>query len=232
MRKGNCPIILSAPHGGYKKPKKIPDKVKGYNIPDKNTLIIAKNIVSRLRQKDIQLYYIFSKIHRSKIDFNRPPRFEVTYRLDSKEARKLHSHYMKTLLAFAQESIHRFNKCLVIDFHGFTKPKQNYPDIIFGSVFGKTLNIPKKNPQLEDDRYWGLYQLKTTFSKHFTLDDGLALKNLYLAYSGGYITYQFCDIENINALQLELAKELRTQLNLTNIFISDFIDAIVQVLSQ
>lgn len=34
LAKGNTPIILSCPPGGYKKPQSIPNKKEGYKNPD------------------------------------------------------------------------------------------------------------------------------------------------------------------------------------------------------
>jgi len=49
--KGNTPVILSCPHGGYKKPNRIPDKTVGPQIGDKNTYFIAKLITGPRNQK-------------------------------------------------------------------------------------------------------------------------------------------------------------------------------------
>ena len=49
--KGDTPVILSCPHGGYKKPDRIPDKTTGPQIADKNTYFIAKLIISLLKEK-------------------------------------------------------------------------------------------------------------------------------------------------------------------------------------
>ena len=121
---------------------------------------------------------------------------------------------------------------MIIDFHGFTKPRQDYCDIIFGNIFSNTLVI-KNDTKFNDYRdYWGLSQLISFLSKDFTLDDGLGVNDNNLAYSGGYITHQFYRKDRINAIQIELANNIRHDLKLANIFIEDFTSAIIKSLEQ
>ncbi|MFX0075594.1 MAG: hypothetical protein ACFE96_09140, partial [Candidatus Hermodarchaeota archaeon] len=138
---GATPIILSCPHGGYKKPKRIPDKVAGPKIADKNTYFITKSIIDQLKRKGINIYYILNKLHRSKIDLNRPPHSSLAFNKTSTEANGIFHAFHDQLVRFSQECLVRFNRALVIDFHGFTRPYDNYPDIIFGHIFGQTLDL-------------------------------------------------------------------------------------------
>ncbi len=228
--KGTVPIILSCPHGGYKKPKRIPDKSYGVHTPDRNTYFIAKQILEALRNYNIDLYYILNKIHRSKVDLNRPPRSKLAFNKSSIEAKNIHQLFHDQLLNFTQECVQKYNKALVIDFHGFTKPYMEYPDIIFGNVFGKTLQIVE-NPQVENcDKYWGCSQLYNEIAQLFSLDDGLALSDINIAYSGGYITHRFYNIPNINAIQLEIAKFIRMEQEATSRFIKSFVKGIIKTI--
>jgi N-formylglutamate amidohydrolase len=228
--KGTVPIILSCPHGGYKEPKRVPDKIMGTQTPDRNTFFIAKQILWELYNRDIHLYYILNKIHRSKVDVNRPPRSKLAFNHSSIEAKNIHQQYHDQLLNFSQECVLNFNKALVIDLHGFTKPFPEYPDVIFGNIFGKTLKI-LQNPQEENcDKYWGCSELYNEISKSFTLDDGLALSDINIAYSGGYITHRFYNVEKVNAIQLEIAKYIRLDQNLAQNFITTIVEGISKIL--
>jgi len=223
---GTVPIILSCPHGGFLRPKNIPDKLKGIKIADKNKFIISKRIIQVLFEKfGIQIYYILSKIHRSKIDFNRPPRAFAAFNHHSSEAKQIHYKYHKQIQKFYQECIDKFNKCLFIDLHGFTKPSEDYPDIIFGNLFGKTLKIQNS------EKIWGFNEMLDSLSKKFSIDDGLGITNFNLSYSGGYITHQFNKKDHVNAYQLEVAKHIRESRSLTKIFIKGFVSAIINCLS-
>jgi N-formylglutamate amidohydrolase len=227
--KGTVPILLSCPHGGYKEPKRIPNKAMGAQNPDRNTYFIAKQILWELSNQDIHLYYILNKVHRSKVDVNRPPRSKLAFNQSSIEAKNIHQLFHDQLLNFSQECILNYNKALIIDLHGFTKPYPEYPDIIFGNIFGKTLKI-LQNPQVENcDKYWGCSQLYNEIVKSFTLDDGLALSDINIAYSGGYITHRFYNVPKVNAIQLELAKFIRMNQGFTKKFIRSIVNGIVNI---
>ena len=224
ISRGTRPLLLSCPHGGFKKPKKIPGKTKGTLIPDRNTYFVARQIIHSLNQEKIDLFYILSKIHRSKIDFNRPPRTAVAFNQSSNLAREIHERYHEYLKEFATESKRQHARCLLIDFHGFTKPFPEYPDIILGSIFGKTLTI--KN----SDEYWGFSQICRDLSKKFDLDDGLGITDHNLGYSGGYITHLFHKTPQVNAFQLEISKNIRFNPPLRDLFVETLVKSIKSIL--
>ncbi len=224
---GNVPVLLSCPHGGFKKPIQIPDR-NITTFPDRNTLFLARQIIYLLKTKNIKIFYILNKIHRNKIDLNRPPGSGDAFNQDAKEAREIHYYFHEKLKKLAKECILHYGRCLLIDFHGFTKPHEDYCDIIFGNIFSNTLDI-KNGTNYNDYRdYWGLSQLVSILSKNFTLDDGLGVSDDNLAYSGGYITHQFYRKERINALQIELGNNIRFDLKLSNQFVDDFTSAIIK----
>jgi len=226
IAKGNIPIILSCPHGGFKKPSRIPDKKEGYKIPDINTYFIVKQIINILSNHDIHLYYVLNKIHRTKIDLNRPAHSDSAFNQSSLEAENIHHAFHEQLAKFSHECIERFDKALIIDFHGFTRPCNEYPDIILGHVFGKTLDIMLESDSQNCERYWGCSQLYNSLSKIFTVDDGLATSDFNIAYSGGYITHKYYNSAKVNAIQIEVAKYIRLDYSLTISLINCIVNAI------
>jgi len=230
MGTGTFPIVLSCPHGGYKKPQSILNKTIGPKIADKNTYIIAKWLINNLKERNISIYYILSKIHRSKLDLNRPPASETAFNQKSIEARSIHNAYHDHLLQFTQNCLSTHDKCLLIDLHGFTKPTIDYPDVILGHVFGKTLQAPNIVDAQECNQFWGCSQLEQEISKFFTLDDGLALNDFNLSYSGGYITQKFYNYEDISAIQIEIAKYIRKDHDLTKKFIDGLTSSIEKLI--
>jgi len=229
---GNVPIILSCPHGGFKKPKFIPNIDRGVQLSDRFTLFLTKRIIYALGLENIKLNYIISKIHRIKVDFNRPPGTSVAFKQDSKEAREIHYYFHEKVKNLVKQSLNLYGKCLFIDFHGFTKPHENYQDIIFGNIFSNTLSIKNDNRRDGFQKYWGLSEFVNEFLKHFTVDDGLGVNDINLGYSGGYITHQFYRKARVNAIQIEIADTIRMNLKLTNIFIDDFMKAIINCLKK
>lgn len=232
LKRGTAPVILSCPHGGFLKPDFIPNKLVGSQLADKNKYLITKRILQELKKNNIKPYYILSKIHRSKVDFNRPARAHDAFNQNSPEAKEIHKFYHRTLEEFYKDCISIYNKCLIIDLHGFSKPQSDYPDIIFGNIFGKTLKIANYSENQDFKEYWGFSDMIRELSKHFSLDDGLGITNFNLAYSGGYITHQFYRKEKSNAFQLEVAKYIRENVKLTNIFIKTFVSVITNCLKE
>jgi N-formylglutamate amidohydrolase len=230
--KGNTPVILSCPHGGFKKPNKIPDKTIGPRIADKNTYFIAKLIISSLKVKNISIFYILNKIHRSKVDLNRPSQSESSFNRTSIEAQTIFHSYHELLNDFAQECISNHGRVLIIDFHGFTKPYSEYPDVIFGHIFGKTLDLLEESNEQDCNKYWGCSQLQSEISKYFKMDDGLALTEHNLSYSGGYIAQQFFKKKKINAIQIEVAKCIRLDFQLTETLVKAITNAVVNLNSK
>jgi len=230
--KGNVPMILSCPHGGFKKPKRIPDKINGPSIADKNTYFIAKLIINHLKKLGIDIYYILNKIHRSKVDLNRPPQSSSAFNKASTEASNIFHAFHDQLNKFSQDCLVQFDKALLIDFHGFTRPYKNYPDIIFGHIFGKTLNLVQDTTRKACEKFWGCYQLEEEISKHFSIDNGFAESEYSLAYSGGYITHQFYNIKQVNTIQVEVAKYIRMDSSLTIKLVKAFTTAIVESIKE
>jgi len=230
--KGNVPVILSCPHGGFKKPKRIPDKINGPSIADKNTYFIAKLIINHLKKLGIDIYYVLNKIHRSKVDLNRPPHSSSAFNKTSAEANDIFHYFHNQLNMLSQDCLVQFDKALLIDFHGFTRPYKNYPDIIFGHIFGKTLNLVQDTTRKACEKFWGCYQLEEEISKLFSIDNGFAESEFSLAYSGGYITHQFYNIKQVNTIQVEVAKYIRMDSSLTIKLVKAFTTAIVESIKE
>ena len=226
IRNGKVPVVLSCAHGGYKKSKRIPDKLNGPAIADQNTYFLSKMIINGLIRNDVQIYYILNKIHRSKVDLNRPALSISAINQNSIEALNIHNLFHDCLDRFTQECLSKYKRCLLIDLHGFTKPSNEYPDVIFGHVFGKTLTEIQDSSHEDCNRFWGCAQLQDEICKNFTLDDGLGINNFNLSYSGGYITQRFYNQPKINAIQIEIAKYIRTD----NILIKKIVQALISAI--
>jgi len=133
---------------------------------------------------------------------------------------------------FAQECVSNYGRALIIDFHGYTKPYREYPDVIFGHIFGKTLDLLEDLNKQDCKKYWGCSQLQTEISKYFKMDDGLALTEHNLSYSGGYITQQFFKKSKINALQIEVAKSIRLNFQLTETLVKAITNAVINLITK
>ena len=186
--KGKVPVIISCVHGGSKKPKNIPDKIYGFKKSDTNTYPITEQIICSLKKRSIKIYYLLSKIHRSKIDLNRPESSNDSFSRSSKRARRFHKRFHKKLSKIAKKCVKKYGKCVIFDIHGFTKPHEGYPDVIFGHLYGKTLNLLGYDDNSKRNQEGSFFLLKEEISKDFTVDDGLSMNQLNIEYCGGYIT--------------------------------------------
>lgn len=208
----------------------IPGKKEGYNNPDINTYFIAKQIINLLKIDNLFIYYVLNKVHRSKVDLNRPPHSNSAFDHLSIKAQNIHHVYHEQLANFGKECVEEFDKVLILDLHGFTKPHSDYPDIILGHVFGKTLDVLLESDKQNCERYWGCFQLYDILSKNFKIDDGLATSDFNLAYSGGYITNSYYNSVKVNAIQIEVAKYIRLDYTLTISFVKCIVNAIKSII--
>jgi hypothetical protein len=67
---GTGPLVLTAPHGGNLRPPEIPDRTAGCLEPDIHSAQLAWSVFAHCQTLRPSL--IIGKLHRSKVDFNRP----------------------------------------------------------------------------------------------------------------------------------------------------------------
>lgn len=202
--------------------------------------MVAKGIVELLKLNNFQIYYILNKIHRSKIDLNRPSKANSAFNRKSISTLltdQIHDYYHRKMMKLATECVEKFDKCLFIDLHGFSKPHKGYPDIIFGHVFGNTLNYVNYNYYDNENYrylnpYWGFSELLEDLAQEFYIDSGFGISQYNLSYSGGYITHQFYGWEKVNAIQIEVAKHIRTNQELMEKFINIMADGIIKCMNH
>lgn len=108
---GESPIILSAPHGGDIKPLDIPYRKYGNRSRDTYTRRLIELVIEKLPQKP---YYIYSDIHRNRVDLNRDI---VEAAQGNKKAEMIWRIWNNILLNYTASSVGRFGKVLYIDIH-------------------------------------------------------------------------------------------------------------------
>ena len=123
FREGNIPLIIVAPHGGDLKPQWIENRdCKGSVITkDLYTLDIAFQVENELKNKGYQPYIVYAKIHRIKLDLNRS--LETSHCEDD-TSNELWQLFHDQIFNYRQEIISKFNRGLLIDFHGHGHPIQ------------------------------------------------------------------------------------------------------------
>ncbi len=134
-QEGNTNLILSAPHCGDLKPTSIPDRTWGTTVRDTYTKTIMKGLLNYFSGSQ---YFIYSGIHRSKIDLNRDvkeaaqgnKRMELTWKV-----------WNDTLDFFTYDSLRKYGRTLYVDIHSHN----NSDEIQLGYALSKTGYIVIKN---------------------------------------------------------------------------------------
>jgi hypothetical protein len=155
-------ILISAPHGGTLKPAALSNRIgNGIKVKeDVFTLQIAKEL-----QKKLKCNLVYTNLHRSKLDFNRPSD-EATGNDDRKFAIWTRYHY------FINEQVFK-NVTLVIDIHGHTH-KEGLIEIggiesdclVFGNLLNKYYPAYPSNAHIKPELYFtGGFITKIIYNK-------------------------------------------------------------------
>jgi N-formylglutamate amidohydrolase len=218
FQKGTIPLIFSIPHGGTIKLKDIQKRKSGIIGIDKGTIQlgkeIARNIELKIKKRNklsAKCYYVISKIHRSRIDLNRPPKKAFNKHL--KVASKLYNLYHNKLFDYISDSITCHGSALLLDLHGFESYKRpdgfRDVDVILGTNNLKSLfnhSVRKKN--------WNKNIRGNIIKKCLTFEipiaPGRPRREEYVL-KGGYITkkYGASKIEHSKSLQIEFSERIR-----------------------
>lgn len=144
VRKGDFPVILSAPHGGTKDVPDVPPR-KGVGLPvggtgffagrDGGTTELAEAIAKAVEEKTGKKPYLVAALfHRKYIDANRPP--DIAY--EDPKAKATYDAYRGALAAFCKEVRTKHGRGLVLDVHGQGAIKDA---VIRGTKDGKTVAL-------------------------------------------------------------------------------------------
>ncbi|TXT62658.1 MAG: hypothetical protein BAJALOKI1v1_880007 [Promethearchaeota archaeon] len=218
FQKGTLPLIVSIPHGGTVKLEDIPRRENGVTGIDKGTIELGKDLITNLEQKihkkqgiTEHIYYIISKIHRSRIDLNRPAK--EAYHPEAILGCKLYHLYHNKLQEYVVESIKIYGTALLLDIHGFESYKRpkgfRDVDIILGtnnlrSLFDYPIRKKDWNKNIRGRLIKNLLKLEIPIAPARSRREEYVLK-------GGYITQKYgaAEIKNSKSLQVEFSERIR-----------------------
>lgn len=218
-RKGNIPLILSVPHGGINKFEDILlERKDGKKGIDKNTIKIAlklkesiKNYSQEKFKNQIFPSLIFSNVHRSRIDFNRPP--SEAYPADSKLSEKIYNEFHENLKKLLFYNFQNWKVSYLIDIHGFKKSKRppGFMDveIVIGTRNLQTL-FPEGQPKNENHKNIRNLIIEELHKNNiFTAPVWPRQKEVIL--TGGYITRKYgAKYYNFSkSMQIEFSDDIR-----------------------
>ena len=213
VRKGNMPVVISAPHGGMLDLPGVPPR-RGVGLPtgpngfytgrDPGTEELAAMIAVEVFLKTGKRpYLVAAKFHRRFVDANRPP--DIAY--ESPKARPTYDAYHDTLAAFCKEVQKKHGRGLLLDVHN----QASFPDsVVRGTRDGKTVALLRQRfgekAHTGPDSLFGLLK-KAGFKTHPAKLDGKEHPD----FNGGHIvkTYGAGDY-GLDAVQLEFGWMLTT----------------------
>lgn len=109
--RGDSSILISAPHGGSKKPFAFRTRKYGKVLKDTYTKEITQYIINSQKLKP---YYIYSELHRSKLDLNRDMEEACQ---GSKVAEAIWYDWNEIITSYLKEIVDTYGKALYIDLH-------------------------------------------------------------------------------------------------------------------
>ncbi|MFW9998529.1 MAG: hypothetical protein ACFE9Q_01330 [Candidatus Hodarchaeota archaeon] len=215
---GNIPLIISVPHGGILECNSIPERNEGVLGIDKGTIEFSKDLIELINQKFKSEVFnekipllIFSKVRRSKIDFNRVE--TEAYNQTSFLARDIYNYYHYKIIEWIQNNLKRFNCSLLIDIHGFEKDKRpsgfRDVDVILGTNNLESLfHEPVRKREWENNIRGKIIQ--SFLELDIPIAPGHPRRREYVL-KGGYITrtYGAFNIPKSQAVQIEISDKIR-----------------------
>ena len=112
----DCPIILTAPHGGHDKPSTISDRINGVLIADESTQELTRAIADAIHNLiGKRPHVIINKLHRSKMDANRPVDEAAQGNVEAIKAWEEYHCFIETASSMVQQSV---GSGMLWDMHG------------------------------------------------------------------------------------------------------------------
>ena len=215
---GQIPIILCCSHNGKLK-LDIPIRTKKNSIlkNDQYTVSLSKKIIEKLYKTiGVRPYYIHNTIHRKYLDLNR----ECEIGTENKVSKKYWKEFHTVLGHLVEHCISKHKHCLLLDFHGNNQTENNI-QLGYGISEKCILNYI----DLDKSTLKGLNKFYDPFALIFTdrsLSSGFneftvfpnkltnkLCKQIY--FDGGYIIKTYSEKYNIDAIQIEISKNLRKE---------------------
>ena len=124
---GNLPIILSAPHGGWKVPDEIPDRTYGTTVTDANTYQLTKVLMDSITARfGAKPHVILSQLKRIKLD---PNRDSIEAAQEDKYALRAWQEYHHYIETAKKQISDNFGSGLFLDMHGHGQNPDGYYDL-------------------------------------------------------------------------------------------------------
>jgi N-formylglutamate amidohydrolase len=236
---GTLPVLLACGHDGTEQPAGVPPR-SGEEVPascafnpsrDREAASLTRTMAEQLRTRTGETPYVaIATFHRRYIDTNR----SAACAFEADAAQVFYEEYHAVLRGFVNE-IRAENDGigLLLDLHGSKRREEAPADIYVGTENGQTITALREGTS--DDvlyRRRGLVGLLQAAG--YTMLPGEAGVKEHPSFTGGYTveTYGSNHADGIDAIQLEIVAELRTDTCRRLAVAADLADAIVSLLPR
>ncbi|MDF2461724.1 MAG: hypothetical protein K0S68_1127 [Candidatus Saccharibacteria bacterium] len=237
--RGTLPVLLACGHDGIEQPAGVPPR-SAHGLPlacafnssrDREAASLTRLVAEQVRRRVGEApYVVIATFHRRYIDANRSA--DCAFEADA--AQPYYDEYHTVLRNFINE-IRDENDAtgLLLDLHGSKRREDASADIYVGTENGLTITALRNST--DDDvlyRRRGLVGLLQAAG--YTTLPGEPGVPEYPSFKGGYTveTYGSHHADGIDAIQLEIVAELRTNSTCRAGLARDIADAIVSLLPQ
>jgi N-formylglutamate amidohydrolase len=238
--RGTLPVVLACSHDGTAQPPGVPART-GAGLPagccpfrtsrDRDVAAVARGVAQGLRDRTGEApYVVIAAFHRKYIDANRSAACGV----ETEAARPYHEEYHDTLRAFAEE-IRDGNggTGLLLDLHGAVRRRDAPADLYLGTENGLTIVALRLDTNADVlHRRRGLAGLLRAAGHE--VHPGEAGVPEHPALAGGHTveTYGSHRPGGIDAIQIEITAELRSQPARRAALAADLADAVASLLPR
>ncbi|MGI9242571.1 MAG: BPL-N domain-containing protein [Verrucomicrobiales bacterium] len=225
VESGGLPIILSAPHGGGDAIPDVPER-RGLGVrlfrwkSDAGTARLTEKLADALEERfGKRPYVVIARFHRKFLDANRPA--DLAYESDN--ARPAYEAYHHAIAEARRDIVRRWGRGILLDIHG----QAAEPGAIFrGTQNGKT--VSHLVGRFGEEALAGETSLFGQLAEQgVPVIPPIGSGDREIKYQGGYIvvTHGSASGGTIDAIQLELGRELRSPDAGTEVQLADAIYA-------
>jgi N-formylglutamate amidohydrolase len=233
--RGTLPVVLACGHDGDEQPEGVRAR-KAERFPDCDfnaagdlrVTELTRTLAERLRERTGEApYVVIAAFHRRYIDANRAERCAC----EPGPAQAFYRAYHAALRGFVEEIRAESGGIgLLLDLHGVQRREEAPADIYIGTENGLTITALRAGTS-EDALYRRRGLVGLLQAAGYALLPAAAGAPEHPAFTGGYTveTYGSHQADGIDAIQLEIAAELRTNAAARTQLAADLADAIASL---
>ena len=224
IRRGELPLVLSAPHGGGEKPHFVPDLTRSPRLADSHTIPLAQQLSDALKTHFGRApFMVYNRLHRCKMDANRPVNEGTQGEAFGSLVYDAYHEALATCLQEARDYAVNGQPVLLLDIHGYTPPPAwnatswQTSWVMIGHLV--TYNELHEKDALEQEEWIrGPSSLGSLLEEQGLLAEPSSRQRAPSKaryFNGGYITETYQQDGVTQTIQLEFPRAMRNRLKIT-----------------